>query len=167
MQGLAVWLPRGDAGVRATVQWMRQVARLGGITPLVRHVTARLVLGAPASLYPRLIRDWIGEHTTFLADPTHAEALHDPGWMVDQILTAGLVQVDCDDVAMLAAAMGLSIGLRARFVIVGFGSPSAPYRHVWTELADASGVRWLPVDPTRPQQSFGSLPISRRFDVEV
>lgn len=136
--------------------------------PRVRAVTARLVVGMPGSaghLHARLIRDWVTARVRFLPDPTHAEALHDPAWSLDHILTYGQVQLDCDDVATLAAAMGQSIGLAARYVVVGFISPHAPFAHVWTELSP-DGCRWLAVDPTRPVQGLAGMPVTRRMIVE-
>lgn len=168
MQGFVLPIPSGDAGTVATLQRMRMMARSGSLHPLVRTVAARLVRDVPgtsAMLQARLVGDWIGQRVRFLPDPAHAEALHDPAWAVGSILTAGQVQLDCDDVALLTAAMGLSIGLRARFVTVGFSSPKAPFRHVWTELG--TGQTWRPVDPTRPMQPLAGLVVRRRLVTEV
>lgn len=168
MQGYVLPIPSGDAGIVSTLQRMRMMARSGALHPLVRQVAARLVRDVPgtsAMLHARLLGDWIGQRVRFLPDPTHAEALHDPAWAVKSILTTGQVQLDCDDVALLTAAMGLSIGLRARFVTVGFSSPKAPFRHVWTELG--TGFAWRPVDPTRPMRPLAGLVVRRRLVTEV
>ena len=140
------------------------MARSASLQPIVRMVTARLVIGVPGSaahLHARIIRDWLTMRVRFLPDPSTAEALHDPAWALEHILTYGQVQLDCDDMAMLAAAMGQSIGLRARFVAVAFSSPESPYSHVWADLGD--GQTWLSVDPTRPMQG---LSIARRTVLE-
>jgi len=170
MRGFLSSVPAGDAGTLATVQAMRTLARRGAIDPVVRQQAALAVRGVPGDWgteHASILRDWITRRTYYLADPTYTEALHEPGWQVRSILTLGNVGVDCDDVATLAAAMGLAIGLRARFVIVGFTSPNAPFRHVWTELASASRPEWVPIDPTRPVQAIARLPISRVRTVEV
>lgn len=167
MRGVVVSIPSGDAGVQATVIRMRDLARRASLDPIVRTVTARLVIGIPGSaghLQARIIRDWLTARVRFLPDPTTAETLHDPAWSLDQILTSGQVQLDCDDVAILAAAMGQSIGLRARYVVVAFRSPNAPYQHVWADLGD--GRRWLSVDPTRPVQGLDGLAVTRQVIVE-
>jgi hypothetical protein len=138
--------------------------------PLVRSVTVAAIEGLPegdGGVYARSIAGWVADHTRFLPDPLHAEALHDPAWVVGQILTAGQVRLDCDDVAMLVAAMGLSIGLRARFTVIGFNFPNAPYRHVFAELADPRRPRWLAVDPTKPVQGLSQLRVTRQRSVEV
>lgn len=160
-------IPAGDAGTLATVAALRRWAQAAALDPLVRSVAAELVRGRPLAEHPGVLADWIGSVTEFLPDPAVAETVFAPRWILQRILTAGVAQIDCDDVATLAAAMGLSIGLGARFVVVGFGSPNAPYRHIWAELTAFDGSSgWVPVDPTRPAQGF-TLPVSRSFSVEV
>jgi len=96
------------------------------------------------------------------------EMLHGPAWQVQQIRARGIVQVDCDDVAMLAAALGKAVGLRARFVVVGFDSRTAPYRHVWAELSPRARVpMWSEMDVTRPAQGLPFDRIARVFNFEV
>lgn len=139
-------------------------------SPLVRQMAASIVDGIPglqSSLQIRAIRNWIEDHVGFLRDPRGMELLWTPELMVRTILTKGHLNVDCDDVATLAAALGLSIGLRARFVLVGFHTPAAPFRHVWTDLADPRGSSWIDLDTTRPSQPYAMAAISRRTTQEV
>lgn len=147
------WIPPGDDGTAATLQYMAQLALRGAVTPACRGVAARCVLGSGRDplFHARLLRDWVDRHTEFLADPTHAEGLTPPEKLVSVIASSGIAQCDCDDVAMLAAALGVAIGLRARFVVVAFGGgPSPAFAHVWCDLAGPDGAQWLSVDPTRP-----------------
>lgn len=163
-------IPGGDQGTRATLAHMRRLVSSGAVTPLVRTAAASIVRGIPGmdgTLQAKTIREWIADHVDFLRDPYAVEALHEPAVMLRAILTRGVAQVDCDDVAILAAALGRSIGLRARFVVVGFNSPKAPFRHVWAELADPRAVMWVDMDVTRPAQGLSALPISRSIYVEV
>jgi transglutaminase-like putative cysteine protease len=160
-------IPGGDAGTHATLSHMARLVDLGAVTPTVRRVAASLALGTgrDARLQARLIRDWVDTHTEFLADPLNAEALTPPEQMITLIQSDGLVQVDCDDVAMLAASLGMSIGLRARFVVVAFGQgPQDPFAHIWTELAGAT-TPWVTVDPTRPV--WGMPAVSRTWIMEL
>lgn len=168
MHGFAVPIPGGDAGTFATLGRMRMLARRAAILPVIRMTTAELVRDVPPPMQPRVIQGFVTERTTFLPDPTHAELLHSPEVLMQQILTRGIVPIDCDDVAMLTASMALAVGLRARFVVVGFrSSRSAPFRHVWTDIHVPGSRLWLSVDPTRPlQPNLGQVP-TRRVAMEV
>lgn len=162
------WIPAGDEGTLATLGYMAQLSMRGAVTPECRGVAARCVLGAGRDplFHARLLRDWVDSHTEFLADPTIAEGLTPPEKLVRSIQDRGIGQCDCDDVAMLAAALGMSIGLRARFVVVAFGTDvTSPFAHVWCELAAPDGRQWLIVDPTRPVLGLPS--ISRMQIMEV
>jgi transglutaminase-like putative cysteine protease len=147
------WLPDGDpAQTLAATATMRELAIQGEMTPAVRQVAAYLVQGLPRNqlLYATNIAGWVAARTRFLYDPQHMEAFVPADQTLALISQQGIAQVDCDDVAILAAALGLSVGLRARFVVVGFYAPDAPFEHIWTELSDADGQTWIAVDPSRP-----------------
>lgn len=147
------WIPRGDAGITATVAHMARLARARSLDPRLRDTAVsivRFIDGRDPTLQARLLRDWIDARVHFLPDPTLAEALHDPIDVLATIAREGIARVDCDDVATLVAALGLSIGLHPRLVVAAF-SPSRRFSHVWTELATPCG--WLPIDPTRPLHS--------------
>jgi transglutaminase-like putative cysteine protease len=65
------------------------------------------------------------------------------------IAAQGYARGDCDDVAILGAALGKAAGFPARFVLLGFGGPMAPYQHVFTEIGTRQG--WMNLDVTRPR----------------
>ncbi len=154
-------LPAGDFGTFITVAQMRALSRTASYDPVTRQTAVKLVAGTSgkdgrAQAY--IIRSWLQDHTSFLRDPHGTEALHDPKMLLRTILTGNIAHVDCDDVAMLAAALGLAIGLRARFVLLAFGTPSSPFRHVFAELGDPSTGRWYEMDITRPAQDLPQRP---------
>lgn len=158
----------GDGGTYATLAKMRSLANQGAAIPLVRATAASLVMEADPNgiLHARLIRGWLEDHVIFLRDLSTAEALYHPADLVLAIQRDGQVQCDCEDVAMLAAALGLSIGLRARFTVLAF-RPGGPFQHVYTELSDPAGQVWIDCDITRPSQLFDSVQPTRMFTVEV
>jgi transglutaminase-like putative cysteine protease len=158
-------IPAGDAGTAATLGLMAQLARAGAVTPIVRQVAVAVASGAAVRdgiLQADTLRNWIEDHSVFIRDPQGTELLHDPALMVRSILTSGVIHVDCDDIAILAAALGVAVGLRARFVVVGFRDPRAPFRHVWAELQDPRGGPWRELDITRPAQGLSGLAVARR-----
>lgn len=164
----------GDAGTRQTVQAMRQLSRVAAYDPTVRRlalditngIEGRNALGQIAAL-----NSWLRRMVYFTRDPRGAELLIDPRAMVREVLTVGgPLRIDCDDAATLSASLGLAIGLRARFVVAAFLSPTAPFSHVWTELSAPSGPgmgQWREMDVTRDAQPIPVANISRRLTVEV
>jgi hypothetical protein len=158
----------GDGGTYATLGKMRTLAQSGARNPLVRATAARLVeLTEPNGiLHAKLIRSWLEDHIIFLRDISTAEALYHPADLVLAIQRDGQVQCDCEDVAMLAAALGMSIGLRARYVVLAF-RPGGPFQHVYADLSDINGRLWIDCDITRPSQLFDSIHPTRSVKVEV
>lgn len=157
-------IARGDAGTQQTLQRMRSLVNRSLALPIVRGTAVALVrsvLPRDRSGQVRCIRSFLGERIQFLRDPVGVELLHDPVWLLREIQTRYYVTVDCDDVAILGAALGKSAGLKARFVAVAFYDPVAPYAHVWAELFD--GDQWRDLDVTRKTQDLSAKGISRRL----
>lgn len=147
-------------------RWVRQETP----HPLVRGLALGVTNGIPGRDSLRqvyAIRGFLETAVAFTRDPDGTELLHSPARMAKLVRSGSLpLRVDCDDVAILAAALGKAVGLKARFVIVGFGSPRAPFRHVWTELRSPTGGEWYEMDVTRSQQDLPSA-IKRRWVVNV
>lgn len=163
----------GDWGTRTIAGYMKRFAREGQTDPTVRDLALSIVRGVPGRnglAQAVAIRNWLASNVEFTRDPERAELLYTPARMVSILTTRGPpLYIDCDDVAVLAAALGGSIGLKSRFQLVGFLSPRAPIRHVWTELQSPSGDRrWVQMDVTRSSQSLLlDRAISRRWTVKV
>lgn len=182
----------GDAGTADTVDLMAGLIRDGAVDPLVRRQAIAIIAGtAPRDYDAQLaaLRAWVSRHVVFLRDPTVAELLHSPRLMVQSIMTnpSGVIHVDCDDVAILAGALGMSIGLLCRIVTVAFRDPTTPaapvgwltrilrgfdgaepYAHTWSELSCPVGSpQWCDMDTTRSTQGVDPSLIARSFIVEV
>jgi len=133
---------------------MRQLARQGSVDPLVRSAAASIIRTAgprdPASQIRR-VRLFLKERVQYVADPVDVELVNRPRAMLQQVKAKGRAFGDCDDVATLAAALGLAIGLPARFVAVGFDGLAGPFGHVYTELTGPGLKQWMRLDTTRPE----------------
>ncbi len=164
-------LPPSDLGTYLTLGAMRAMVNREFLLPVVRLTASDVVAGiggrdGVAQSYA--IREWVEMHSEFLRDPDRVEMLHGPAWQVGRILTTGQVALDCDDIAMLTAALGKAVGLRARFVVVGFDDPRAPFRHVWAELSQRTPpMEWVEMDLTRPAQGIAVNRIRRAFAIDV
>jgi hypothetical protein len=144
---------------------MRQLVRAEYALPLVRETAAAIVrgTGTDSAEQIELIRRWLSQHVGFLRDPYQTEALHTPVGMLTLLGSRGWLEVDCDDVAILGAALGMAVGLRARFILLG---REGQYEHVWTELADPNTADWRELDITRPYQpDFSRYPLSLAVEV--
>lgn len=158
-------IPAGVAGTRETLAYMRALVRREHALPIVRQTAIGIVKSA--ALHPEasaaLIRQWIGDHVAFVRDPRGVELLTAPATLLTTIRTTGSASGDCDDVAILAAALGLAIGMRARFVAVG----RSHFEHVFTVLGDPSGRHWWELDTTRPFQDVPAELQRTVFTTEV
>lgn len=94
-----------------------------------------------------MLRSWLAAAWHFVRDPTGVELVFRPERLLDQYTNHGMASGDCDDAAVLSAALGKAIGLRARFVVLGFFGPRMPFSHVYTELLGPDG--WQEMDVTR------------------
>lgn len=157
----------GNFGTAQTVAKMRQLVNSSLTDPRVIQ-TARSI---GMAFYPRdtdsqarAIKDYLKEHFQFINDPRGVELLVAPGPMLDTISKRGIVAGDCDEAAILGAALGKAIGLRARFVLLGFTGRAGPYAHVFAILRGASS--WVSLDVTKPLRG-PFPPVTRHTSVEV
>jgi hypothetical protein len=167
MQVVRRWIPGGDLGTFSTLEAMAELARTARGVPIVRDTALDITRGVTDPVAQAwAIRSWLVGTVQFTRDPTGVELLHSPRYMLSVLRQAGgPIRVDCDDVAVLGAALAGNIGLRARYVAVGFFSPQAPFRHVWTELAPPPGTPWVELDITREAQPLPVLDAIRRTKI--
>lgn len=162
-------LPPGDAGVDQTLRWMGQAARSAASS--LPHGWGRQNLWWNLSPKARCkaLRQWLIDHTVFEDDPPGVERVRHPMEMLRELAQgAPKVAGDCDDVAALGAAIALAAGLRARWVVLGFGEGDVPFTHVYAEVAPPEGGPWCELDVTRPVALPGlALKPSRKQIVEL
>lgn len=165
-----VGLPDSDFGVYQFAALLARIANTEKLFPIVR-LTAANIVGYNNSRDPEAqalaLRTWIAAKVRFLRDPAGAELVQTPEYLLTQLSINGTVSGDCDDVATLAAALAMSIGLRARFQLVGFNGPSGPFGHIWTEVQGSQGGSWWELDTTRPSQGFEFNRIERVHTIPV
>lgn len=152
---------------------MARMARAAMVDPDVRGLALDItngVAGRDGGLQARVIRSWLDSNVQFTRDPSNVELLYTPQRMV-ALLRGGRapLRIDCDDVAVLAAALGGAVGLRSRFMAVGFLSPNAPISHVWTELSPPRTDQWYEMDVTRAAQGLPSFDsnVTRTWTIKV
>ncbi len=153
------WIPKTDVGTYRTLQIMAQVVNESLIDPYVVYKAKSIVQGCPEKdtmCQSHTIMEWVKTHTSFIRDPSGVELLHTPKFQLQAIERSGYLSIDCDDFSVLAASLGKAVGMRAKFVILGFLENNAPFTHVYTVL-EVGPKKWLPVD----QRQGGLIP--KRF----
>lgn len=162
----------GDYGAQQTLQKMRQLVNASLMVPrVVEHATAAVAV-VPSRDYRAManeIRAWLSRNFKFVPDPVGVELLRDPEYQLTTFDNTGRILGDCDDAAILGAALAKAVGIRASFVAVGF-TPGGPLRHVFAILTGpaAGGIRWgtpISLDVTRPPGA--NAPIQRQMVVTV
>ena len=163
-----VQLPSGDAGTMATVELMAELVRVG-LTGVAVHEVARELSWHGGDEVGRL-RVWLESNVRFTDDAWIsrasglvgvAEFLTEPGLMIRQMHQRGFAVGDCDDVAILGAAIGRAMGYQARFRVLAFGQGwGDPFLHVYTELRDRR--IWRDLDTTAPSQDLPPS-VTRQF----
>jgi hypothetical protein len=138
------WLPGGDAGVQKTVGMMEQ------ITAGPKGVGSSLVKSAAMDAVRGTVRDvteiqgifqWVKQHIEFRDEAE--ETLQSPE------ATLRLGAGDCDDHAMLAAALAGSLGYNWGFKTVAVTRDSPEhYSHVYAVVQDKRSGQWVPMDTT-------------------
>lgn len=153
------WIPSGHLGIEWTVRRMRRLVNesLGSslLATTARNIVSRSRSSTEAA---ERIRGFLEGSVRFAHDPRGVELLKPPDMMLEELEQLGEAVGDCDDVAVLGAALGRAIGLPARFRLLAF-TRGAPFEHVYTELLTDGG--WLDLDTTRPLQLPSGLEIVR------
>ena len=150
----------GAAGVVQTLGNMRAMVNGAIADPLIRRYAVQATdhTGRHEAHQQALaIGEWVRRHVKYVPDPLGNEHLTNPALLLKAHHEGRRVYGDCDDMAMVCAAMAKAIGLPVSFHAVGRGKR---YHHVYAEVAG------VPIDPT---VSFGVQPFKPRahFNLKV
>jgi len=95
--------------------------------------------------FARIVSGWIRRHIVIVDE--FEEYLQSPIILVDEIREQGRAFGDCDDVAMLGAALLGSLGAFVRFRAIDEQTDGS-FGHVFTEFAFPRDQQYYPFDPT-------------------
>lgn len=87
---------------------------------------------------------WIRGHFRYRGE--REEVLRTPRFMFDQIQETGYFEGDCDDCAIMTAAVLRILGYRVRFVAIRYDSTE--FQHVFVEAYSPDQGRWVVLDAT-------------------
>ena len=164
------YIADGDLGIYQTLAVMRRLARKASTSLPVKRLATEWTLGARTPLEAaQQLRARLYDAYRFVADPV-AETIYAPELLVRLLESDGSIEGDCDDVATLAAALGLAAGLPASFVVVAedTGERVPPFSHVFAVLHPKAGIDGgaveVDVDLSRPATT---VPVARAVAVWV
>jgi transglutaminase-like putative cysteine protease len=148
--------------LKDVVEGMRSFAHKGKgdmkIRDLVEQICSTLIQGDYASEVLACYY-WVCQHIRYLRDPYGLEFVKEPARTLES--RAG----DCDDIAVLLAAMAMTCGNRCRFVLVGFKSGGQP-SHVYLEVLTPHGP--VALDPVANRETARmQAQVKVRIDVPV
>jgi hypothetical protein len=154
----------GSRGTNETLEKMAELAVEGSTDPWfvafargeVRECGSRDHLCEAAALLR-----WVKGHVPYRHDPQFMEWIQSPGWTA---FVEG--QGDCDDFAILIAAMALSVGLQAKFRAVALNKQNpTEYTHVYP-MIEVPGKGWLAADAVPPTAKLGWEPPKEMWVME-
>ncbi len=137
-------IPGGGAGTRATMAKMVELIHAAKRNLHIRHLACAIIAGLPHKAYAdqaAAVQQWVQDNVQYVRDIHGVETLTPPEYLL--ATRAG----DCDDQAMLVAAMLGAIGFACK--IVAGGRDPEHFEHVWTEVNLGNGV-WLACETTEP-----------------
>lgn len=150
---MAGTIATGYVGSMQTLARMRSIVRQSLASPDVIQTAARIITMLPPRDQERqaiAIRDMLDRVFRFVADPKGVELLRTPTFQLREIKAHGTTVGDCDDAAILGAALGMAVGIGAIFRVISFRE-GANFAHVYTILTPRHG-RAIDLDVTKPAQ---------------
>lgn len=137
-QTVSKQIPDNDRGNFKTIEVMIKDAHRCRRMPLVRALALKIIEHSGIKSHDfleecRAIAQFVQKYVRYVRDPAGIEQLHDPIYMIKNI-QAGVAQGDCDDQALLLAALLLSVGAQPFFTIVRYRSTKGPYNHIYVTV---------------------------------
>jgi hypothetical protein len=141
-------LSDGQRGTWQTIDAMVKLCHEAVLDEQVRQ--AALAICAPVAGHDfdgevRRLYEWVRDNVTFRRDPLNVERVQTP------INTLNFKTGDCDDQALLLAALLSSLGHPCQFIVQAADGETPD--HVYLEAA--LGNQWVSLDPIAEDKTFG------------
>lgn len=143
-----------------TISEMTRLAQEASVDPRLAVLAKRIVSGVRSKDYVselRRIYDWVKQNVRYRQDARLVETLHHPIYMLQNPQDG----FDCDDHAMLVAALCMALGHGAAFrtVCAERSAPNEPSHVYPLGLINQNGrVVAIPLDTTMQSKGFGWEP---------
>jgi hypothetical protein len=144
----------GIVGNIDTIEVMKKMAREYSRHDLVKRLATNILhyQNIPSHHYldeARAIGEFVKKHIRYVKDPVGTESLQAPDMMIRMMKDVGYAMGDCDDMALLSAALLMSIGIRPRFRAIRYREGSANYNHIYVVVYEKNVANSDNPGPTR------------------
>ena len=123
---------------------MSRFIKEGMCSSVVRQTATDIALSSLDSA-PQAIFNWVKSNINYVADPEDIELFVSPVKILEKHVQGITIGVDCDDQAMLVAAMLGSIGIKTRVAIIFYNGEA---EHAVAEYYSDSLRQWVELDTT-------------------
>ena len=148
----------GEQNLRVR-QWAEQI---------IREVAPKDYLSEILALRHWATSPWV----RYTNDAAHVEQIKTPYRALHELETTGSTLLDCDDIACLLAALGMSVGRETSFVVVGFDAPivlrpgmDPVYTHVFCRMKEPRSKTWIVCDPVAGPNEAQMLSRVKHFKI--
>jgi hypothetical protein len=165
-------LERGVRGTAATIGKMHGLVARAKLDPTIQKIANWIRLPVTGDYFgssrstAEAVYSWVKKSGAFQRDPFQCEQVVDPLLSMRSVIEAkragayhgpAVFQGDCDQFALLVAALGGVLGFSYRFSTARV-DPQRPdeFSHVWAELLVDN--EWLPLDASTPSAYPGWRP---------
>jgi hypothetical protein len=157
MQYTLTQISGGELGTDQTVKKIAELVRGSLRKPDIRNLALSIIGNRAPENRVRALFDFVKENIRYVHDPIELELVQSPE------MTLRTRAGDCDDHTALLSALALSVGVPARFRVIGGSRDS--FQHIYPELR-VNG-NWLPADTTGKVR-FGArvaeAPVEKIYD---
>lgn len=162
----------GDSGAEQTLAGMVALVNHAVSDPaFVRFARTLAVAGGVRNPVAQAfaIRGWLSRVWRFVDDPTDMELLRAPDDMLRDYSARAVIMGDCDEAAVMGAALGKAIGIPSQLIALAFvksDGTAGPFEHVYAALVMSDGS-YVDLDVTRPPSMTVLPAIARTLTVDV
>jgi transglutaminase-like putative cysteine protease len=163
-------IPWGDHGVEQTLNLMADMVSAAVDVPVVVYTARRLaVMGGVRNEVGQAntIRAWLASVWRFVDDPRDRELLVTPDELLQSFERDGVIAGDCDEAAVLGAALAKAVGFQVCLYALAFPDDNPQgdkFQHVYAAILTDDGLE-VSLDVTRPR---GPVPtVTRIMQVEA
>jgi hypothetical protein len=125
---------------------------------MIHHgaATSELIakLGVDRRFNPAMLWEFGKASQQRKADPGNAELIRHPAYTAATIYAEGHFRGDCDDLAVLLAAIAVRLGWNVDLAVSA--RPGRDWEHVYIMVQDKVGARWETIDPQETDAPLAS-----------